>query len=702
MIKPKTRLYYFFYGLLSLIIVISVGELNKPFFSLDFPIGPSIYYKSLFPSFYGFETPIWGGHLIWKLMYSFLAFTFSAPIMQKILLFSILFLAGYSAHQVVPVNSERAKLFAGLLYMLNPYTYIRIIVGHWLILFAYAVLPLALKAFIELLEKKGRKETVKFVLLLTLVGFNSHTLVIALIAIVIIFLFWLGRSRDREVLRGTIFAGILFIFLNIYWLIPFATANDTLINTIGDEDLAIFTPRIESFSSLFTLASMHGFWRDGYVYAKDFFPYWQVLFVIILFLTVHGFISHYRDGKIGTYVKAFGVIAASGLILAAGINSPFSAIFSWLFDHTLLKGMRDSHKFVTLLVLAYSYLGALGVSEFEKVARNTSALERRKKFAMWAVIVVALTIPFVYSFTFFNGFAGQIKSTDYPPDWYEVNDILNQDAHDFNVLFFPWHQYMNFHWVPNRDKRIANPAQYFFDKEVVSGNNAEIGEIYRQVYSPDQLYIDFLLKEQANITKFGELVAPLNIKYVLLTKEVDYKNYFFLFNQSDLELVKETENFYVFRNKHEVAKIYEVDSIAYIRDWKELLERSRNEDITERAYLIGDSPENTQENSSKKLLDYQKESPVKYTLTEDTSKKYLVFTEPYSASWELDGKKPMGAYGVVNAYETGGANGGEILFRRFYNVYLPSYIISILTFIALIVFYLDIHGKISRVRWQKK
>jgi hypothetical protein len=256
--------------------------------------------------------------------------------------------------------------------------------------------------------------------------------------------------------------------------------------------------------------------------------------------------------------------------------------------------------------------------------------------------------------------------------------------------------YMDFHWIPNRDKRVANPAQYFFDKQIISGKNIEIGGIYRQINTPEQLYIDFLLRNRDKITNLGELLAPLNIRYVLLTKEADYKNYFFLFNKTDLEMVKETENFYVFRNKHEVAKIYEVDDVVYIKDWSELLERSKNEDITTKLYVIGNRSDNSSAESEKRTLEYEKKSPVRYVLKEKPSSGYIVFTEPYTEHWRLGKEKPLKAYGVVNAYEAGEASNEEIRYERFYRVYLPSYIISLLTFAVLVVFYFDLHKRILR------
>ncbi len=195
-----------------------------------------------------------------------------------------------------------------------------------------------------------------------------------------------------------------------------------------------------------------------------------------------------------------------------------------------------------------------------------------KKLVLSLAIIISLITPLIYSFTFFNGFAGQIKPTDYPSDWYETNNFLNQDKQDFKILFLPWHWYMNFGWINNTNKRIANPARNFFDKEVISGENAEIGGINSEVNTPEQVYIDSLLAKRDNITDFGELVSILNVKYIILTKESDYKKYFFLFNQTDLDLVKETETLYVFKNRHEVTKIYQTDDISNIGAEKAVLD----------------------------------------------------------------------------------------------------------------------------------
>ncbi len=627
------------YSVLAFIFSIQCLQYGSIF---SFDIIP-IMNKSPLDFFYGKLIPLYGGSLPFNIISTMIPTT----IFQNILFFIILSISGYSMHLLISsmTDNKISQFYGGFLYMFNPYTYSRLITGQWLL--SYTILPFLIKTFINLLDRKEKKEMVKFILLLSLVSSNIHILIIALIILTIILLIWFNKYRDIKVFKVIIFSAFFYFLLNSYWILPLLSAQNTQIENIGEKDYEAFAPK----GGLLDIASMYGFWNEGYLSPKDILPGWQILFLIILSLAIIGFIYYSKDQEIGIYVKAFAVIGILGFILASGVNGPFGDIVRWLFDNTLLKGFRDSHKFVAMMVLAYAVFGGLGIqkikSEYDDMNMKTL------KYLLLAIICISLITPLAYSFTFLNGFTGQIKPTDYPEDWYETNNYINEDKQDFKILFFPWHLYMDFGWVNNTNKRIANPARYFFDKEVISGTNAQIGDLYREVNTPEQVYIDSLLDKRDNITDFGELISILNVKYVILTGESDYKKYFFLFNQTDLELVKQTKNFFIFENKFDVKKIYQTDDIDNIG--------------TEE---IG--------------LDYEQSNPVRYDLEENRSKKYIVFTEPYSMEWKLDGKEPLKAYGVVNAFEN---SGNEIRFERFYRINLPAYFISILAFIGLMAMY---------------
>jgi hypothetical protein len=498
----------------------------------------------------------------------------------------------------------------------------------------------------DLLEKKRKKEIIKFIFLLSIAAFNIHILIISLIIMTIFFILWFNKYRNINISKIIILSIILFFLLNSYWIIPVITSRNSVINNIGENDFEAFAPK----GGLFDLAALYGFWNEGYIYAKDFLPGWQILYFMILSLTIIGFLSFYKEDKIGIYIRGLAVIGIAGFILASGVNGPFGEIIRWSFDNTILKGFRDSQKFIVMMVLAYSVLGGLGLNTIkEDIRMNKKSL----KSISSAIVIMGLITPFLYSFMFFNGFAGQIMPTDYPSDWYETRNFLNEDNQDYKILFFPWHLYMDFGWVNNKNKRIANPAKFFFGKEVIIGENVEIGKIVREVKTPEHVYINSLLDKRDNIKDFGNLISILNIKYVILAKESDYKKYSYLFEQTDLELVKESKTLYVFKNKNNILNIYQTDDINNIG-----------------AEKVG--------------LYNQKINPVLYRMNENASKKYIVFTEPYSEDWRLDEKEPMKVYGVVNAFEN---NGKEIRFERFFRITLPAYIISILTFIGIILVY---------------
>ncbi len=304
--------------------------------------------------FYGKIVPVYGGYIPFALTTTF------PTLFQKLLLFSTFFLSGYFMHILSgKLISNKIGFYAGFLYMINPFTYIRILTGQWYI--SYATIPLLLYIFINLLENKKNIEKIKFIFVLSIISINIHMLIIALITIFIILLFWFSKYRDIRISKVILLSIIPFILLNSYWIIPILSAKNTIANNITDKDLEAYAPK----GTLFDIAAMYGFWREGYIYAKDFIPGWQILYLIILLLAIIGFLAYYKDEKIGYIVKAIGVIGIVGFILASGIKGPFGDQIYWLFDNTILKGFRDSHKFVSMMVLAYAMLGGLGVNKIK-------------------------------------------------------------------------------------------------------------------------------------------------------------------------------------------------------------------------------------------------------------------------------------------------------------------------------------------------
>jgi len=209
-LRLKIRIRTLVYGILT-VTILSPIIFGKYLFLLDFV--PRVNGHRAFDIFYGKIVPEYGGILLLNMLPVFL----TSQLSQKVLLFLILFFSGYSMYSLLEKLhiSRTSRFYAGFLYMLNPYTYVRVIIGHWMILFSYAILPLAIRYFIELLDNRDIKSILKTVLVTSLVAFNAHTLFIAFLVFLILLLLKLYREK-LSLARPVISGFITFIFLNLF------------------------------------------------------------------------------------------------------------------------------------------------------------------------------------------------------------------------------------------------------------------------------------------------------------------------------------------------------------------------------------------------------------------------------------------------------------------------------------------------------
>ncbi|MHB8469978.1 MAG: hypothetical protein ACYDCH_09520, partial [Gaiellaceae bacterium] len=105
----------------------------------------------------------------------------AVPFGEQLLLLAIVFLAGWGMHRAAPVGSEWARVFAGVLFALNPFVYDRLHTGQWFLLLGYALLPWGWSAFARLLHGSMR-DAPRFAALLALTGIASaHMFVLLLV-----------------------------------------------------------------------------------------------------------------------------------------------------------------------------------------------------------------------------------------------------------------------------------------------------------------------------------------------------------------------------------------------------------------------------------------------------------------------------------------------------------------------------------------
>ena len=633
-------------------------------------------------TFYGFDADPIG--LIWlpfSLTIWLLNQIIPSDLLQKALLFNVFFLAGLGAHRLCPSRSEYGRYFAGFLYVVNPFVYTRFMVGHLNLLLAYSISPFTLSSTIKLFIEPSPKRTIKLALLITLnLILDIHFIFIVGLLTLLLVVFRVIEVRWNSVkfLPYLALTALIYTTLNLYWLIPYSagSAGEPIIQAFSYQDLIAFASKTwgTGVNIFFSLAALYGFWRypEGYTYVSQTLPGWWLLYIIILWLTIHGYLT-YRTHHSGERWVGRGIALSAivSLILAAGISSAYTApIFQTLFNTIpFFSGMREPQKFLATLTLAYATLGGVGAGEISEKLRQ-HLKHKQLRYVAIAASALILTVPLAYSYTQLFGFSGQVRTLSYPDEWYEAKALLDSDKGDYRILILPWHLYLYQSWI---GRITANPAPAFFNKPSISGENMEWGGIETQSRKPTQHYIQHILNHRTEVKKLGALLKPLNVKYIILLKEVDYSEYTFLDNQNDLKPILENTKLKLYLNTEDVAKLYQLKEPININDWNQLIQMANNGTL-QKAY---------------KPINYTQTSPTEIKV-EAEAEGYIIFTEPYDEGWRLNGEKPIAHLGLVNAFQLKHRGEYTIRYEKF-STLLPGYIASLTALIGCLTYLATSH-----------
>lgn len=430
-----------------------------------------------------------------------------------------------------------AYIFA-FFFAVNPFIYNRMIAGQVFIPFSYSFLPVV--ALLLMRERSWRKDILTGVLI-AIGSLQLHFLPIFLGMVLLFRLRDYYKNAERKHLYsvGVVLLTVFILNFGLLYQLLFQSERglSSKLSSITLNHVYAFQPHMApSINYLTSVATLHGFWRqEAYLQVWDFIPnVWFLLFIPIVFFAVYGYLVR------APYRNLFAFMGIFGLIFGTGVATPlFDSLYVFFFQKLpFFSGYRDSHKFVALLVLAFVYLGAFG---FQDICSELKEKYKRAYSITFGLIILLLFAG--YGYPMFFGFQGQVGTTDFPQDWYEAKELIDSRDEDFKVLFLPWHLYMDFDWVPNKDKRIATPADVFFEKPVISSKNPDMPGI-----SPPQDKVSTTVREFL-MTREIKKLNSLDVKYVILAKETDYMNYLWLLDVDGLNLKMNTTNIYLLENQ---------------------------------------------------------------------------------------------------------------------------------------------------------
>lgn len=457
-----------------------------------------------------------------------LNFVMPSDVLQKIMLVGILLLSSIGMHRLMRVIAAKQVIdwgiyIASIFFAINPFTYSRFMAGQYAVLLGYALLPWFARQLILFARKPNWKQAFKLGGLVTLIGIVSiHTLV--LVGILMLVAATLGWKQLKKYIQPGLAAAGVFVVLSSYWLVPLALGQGKTAATVASftaaDTQAFATLGGSPLGRAGNIMRLQGFWAEGrdlYLLPQDRAVLWGLMMLVIIGLCITGAVN--LRGR--SVLPWLGISALIGLVLAAG---------TW----PALTGLREPHKLVGLVALAYSVFLAFGINAL--LAR----LHKKNMAAYVSVAALLFVLPFLVTRVMLWGFDGQLAPRHYPPDWARVRDQLHQDTSGSSVLFLPWYQYMSFGF--SGDRIIASPARPFFGSRTIVSQNPELGGASGGPPAQAQQTITQLLRGKQN-------PAGTNIKYILLAKELDYQKYNYLDKQPGLTIIADYPTLKLYKNQ---------------------------------------------------------------------------------------------------------------------------------------------------------
>jgi hypothetical protein len=480
----------------------------------------------------------------------------------KLLVVGCLFGAAFTAYRAAPVGGVTARAVASTVYLVNPFVFGRLHYGQLFLLAGYAALPWVAIRTNDLLRNPSARGGLTAGLSLGLVGaLDTHLFLVALLLFGVALVvraesaLTSGESMSRLAV-GVLVAGLTSIAVASYWLLPIVrgTGSDAaIISGTGTGELAAYAAVPDGQLGLLpNLLGLYGFWAEAtgrFTSMKAFVPIWPaVLAAILVVATVGAAAAIRKDRLLRGWAVALILAAVIGLILESGVSSSVTAgLTYWLDAHmTPYRGMRDAGKWAALLALVYSQFGAIGTATI--LGRLRERL-RPADAAEWATTIAGgllVASALYYGNGLLFGMHGEIKASTYPSGWYAADDALATDRSPGRTLFLPWHEYMTYSFVHNQNSVVASPAPGFFTVPIVISLDPEVPGIAPPA-TPDQVAVSGLVALGSE-GKWAQVLAAHDIKYVLVARELDWKDYDFLDAQENLVKVGDWGSIVLYRN----------------------------------------------------------------------------------------------------------------------------------------------------------
>lgn len=377
-------------------------------------------------------------------------------ILEKAMLLAIPVLAGTGMLRLL--RGTAAGVVGATLAIANPFVAQRLVIGHWGLLLAYALVPWALVVAQRLRAHGDPWDGLRLVLLVAAGSLTpSGSLLLSLVAVPPALLL-----RSRYSVRSRLLLAAAVVATWLPWLLP------ALLHPGGAEadpdGTRVFALRADApDGALMSALTGGGIWNAEVSLPSRDTPFTWVFAAFVLVLAVTGATSLARllgRGVAGWWsgVALLGLLAS---LASVAIPGAWAALLEAVPGGGLA---RDAQKLLAPWILLLAASAGMGAARLIGLVRDRTS--RMIALAALAVLPLACQPDLLW------GAGGRLASVDYPSDWATARAIVAENPGPGDVVSFPWTAFRRFDW--NAGRTVLDPAPRWLTRTTVVSDDLVI------------------------------------------------------------------------------------------------------------------------------------------------------------------------------------------------------------------------------------
>lgn len=491
-------------------------------------------------------------HIPWEIGYKI--FWFGGFIVLSV--FSSIYFVKTAFHN--RIETWQMSLTA-LLYTANTYILMVVGGGQMGVVLAYAIAPLVLAKFMEIIQNRESRiqdSIIAGLVLAMQVMFDPRIAFISGITVFLCFMLCSNYKFSKKYIFYVLFIIPLITFLlNSSWALPFLIFHYNPIEDLGSAIPTVAGLKFFSFASLpQTISLLHPNWPEN-IFGKIFFMKSEFLLLPIIAYSSLLFLK----SSMRKNILFFSLIGLIGAFLAKGANPPFGELNIWIFEHIPGFGVfRDPTKFYIMIALSYSILIPYAFSNLlawikAKFNNQNSKLSLGSQKYLSTIFLLSffLYLVFLLKPAILDELSGTFRNNAIPKEYVDLKNFLYNQPDFFRTLWMPRQQRFSFtsynHPAVEVDRLLgaSNSAEMIEqlekkDSQVVISEKSikyiivpydSLGEIFLYDRKYDEKQYQNVIKQLSNVSWLKKIEG---FGKLAVFEVPEYKDHFRLEGEGDI------------------------------------------------------------------------------------------------------------------------------------------------------------------------